>query len=135
HDSATANRTFVRYASPIAVLRFPIHDGDAFSTTGVLGDGTMVDGLPFLGTDQVDVDVTGEGELDVPYVEFSPVLRVRTNVTRKPTTGTPVVTRRTTIFMFECFGEVARAESNPNEANADFTTAAYLRRFALGVKP
>jgi len=63
------------------------------------------------------------------------VLRVRTNVTRTPSTGTPVVSRRTTLFMFECFGEVARAESQPDEANADFTTAAYLRRFALGVQP
>ena len=135
HDSAMTNRTFVRYPEAVAVLRFPIHDGDAFTTTATLGDGTLVDGLPFLGTDQVDVDVTGSGQLDVPYVEFSPVLRVRTDVTRKPTTGTPVINKRTTIFMFECFGEVARAESNQDEPTADFMTAAYLRRFALGVTP
>ena len=91
-----------------------------------------IDGLPFIGTDSVDVDVTGGRQLDVPYVEFSPVLRVRTHVTRTPSTGTPVVDKRTTIFMFECFGEVARAESKPDEPTADFTTAAYLRRFALG---
>ena len=33
------------------------------------------------------------------------------------------------------FGEVARAESNPDETSAEFTKAAYLRRFALGVTP
>ena len=60
---------------------------------------------------------------------------MRTHVFRTPATGTPVVGKRTTIFMFECFGEVARAESQPNEANPDFTTAAYLRRFALGATP
>ncbi|HEY6033038.1 MAG TPA: hypothetical protein VIV58_02230, partial [Kofleriaceae bacterium] len=82
--------------------------------------------------DQVDVDVTAGARLDVPYVEFSPVLRVRTHVTRTPSTGTPVVGKRTTLFMFECFGEVARAESKQDETAEDFTTAAYLRRFALG---
>jgi hypothetical protein len=43
-----------------------------------------------------------------------------------------VVGKRTTLFMFECFGEVARAESKQDETAEDFTTAAYLRRFALG---
>jgi hypothetical protein len=129
-----AGKTLVRYPDPIAVLRFPLADGDAFSTTAQIPDGT-IDGLPFIGTDKVDVDVTGSGRLDVPYVRFSPVLRVRTHVTRTPSTGTPVVGKRTTIFMFECFGEVARAESQPNEPNPDFTTAAFLRRFALGATP
>ncbi len=135
HDQAPATgKTLVRYAQPIAVLRFPIADGDDYSTVAQIPDG-IVAGLPFIGTDQVDVDVTGDGSLDVPYVRFSPALRVRTLVTRKPSTGTPVVTRRNTIFLFECFGEVARAESRVDEPAADFTTAAYLRRFALGVTP
>ncbi|MBA3459677.1 MAG: hypothetical protein H0T46_06935 [Deltaproteobacteria bacterium] len=129
-----AGKTLVRYAQPIAVLRFPVADGDRYSTLAQIPDG-IVAGLPFIGTDQVDVDVTGDGSLDVPYVRFSPALRVRTLVTRKPSTGTPVVTRRNTIFLFECFGEVARAESRVDEPAADFTTAAYLRRFALGVTP
>lgn len=129
-----AGKTLVRYAQPIAVLRFPVTDGDVYTTTAQIPDGITA-GLPFIGTDQVDVDVTGDGTLDVPYVRFSPALRVRTHVTRKPSTGTPVVTRRNTIFLFECFGEVARAESRVDEPAADFTTAAYLRRFALGVTP
>jgi hypothetical protein len=135
HEMApAAGKTLVRYAQPIAVLRFPIADGDRYGTLAQIPDG-IVAGLPFIGTDQVDVDVTGDGSLDVPYVRFSPALRVRTLVTRKPSTGTPVVTRRNTIFLFECFGEVARAESRVDEPAADFTTAAYLRRFALGVTP
>ena len=135
HEMAPAGgKTLIRYAQPIAVLRFPIADGDKYSTVAQVPDG-IVAGLPFIGTDQVDVDVTGDGRLDVPYVRFSPALRVRKLVTRKPSTGTPVVTRRNTIFLFECFGEVARAESRVDEPAADFTTAAYLRRFALGVTP
>lgn len=127
-------KTLIRYADPIALLRFPLVDGLAYSTTAPLASATVA-GLPFVGTDQIDVDVTAGERLDVPYVEFSPVLRVRTHVTRTPSTGTPVVGKRTTLFMFECFGELARAESKQDEPAADFTTAAYLRRFALGAKP
>lgn len=65
---------------------------------------------------------------------MSPVLRVTVAVSRMPTTG-PSTSRRTTLFLFECFGEVARAESRPDESSADFTFAAYFRRFALGVTP
>jgi hypothetical protein len=92
-----------------------------------------IDGLPFNGSDQLDVDVSSVDRLDVPYVQFSPVLRVRETAVRR--TGNASVTKRTTIFLFECFGEVARAESKQDETNPDFTTAEYLRRFALGVTP
>lgn len=127
-------RTLVRYDSPIPVLRFPVVDGDAFTVTGTITQGT-INGLPFNGTDELTVDVAGEGELALPYVRFSPTLRVRTHVVRKPSSGTPVVGRRTVLYLFECFGEVARAESVTDEQNPDFTNAATLRRFALGVKP
>lgn len=129
-----AGKTLIRYAQPIAVLRFPVADGDKYTTLAQIPDG-VVSGLPFIGTDEVAVDVTGDGRVDVPYVRFSPALRVRTAVTRKPSTGTPVITRRNVIFLFECFGEVARAESRVDETAIDFTTAAYLRRFALGETP
>jgi hypothetical protein len=128
----SAGKTLVRYASPIEVLRFPLVDGESYSTTVAMDSATTIDGLPFVGSDRVDVDVTAGARLDVPYVEFSPILRVRTHVTRTPSTGTPVIGKRTTIFLFECFGEVARAESKQDEPAADFTSAAYLRRFALG---
>lgn len=133
-EAPAGGKTLVRYAQPLPVLRFPIAGGDAFTASGAITDG-IVNGLPFIGMDKVDVEVTGDGRVDVPYVRFSPALRVRTLVTRTPSTGTPVVTRRNVLFMFECFGEVARAESRTDEPNAEFTTAAYLRRFALGVTP
>ncbi|HUJ59902.1 MAG TPA: hypothetical protein VLX92_15465 [Kofleriaceae bacterium] len=132
-ENPAAGKTLVAYPEPVAVLRFPLADGAAWSTTAPLAAAT-IDGLPFVGSDKVDVAVAGTGRLDVPYVEFSPTLRVQTLVTRTPSTGA-AITKRTTIFMFECFGEIARAESNPDEPQADFTQAAYLRRFALGVTP
>jgi hypothetical protein len=135
HDeNPAAGKTLIVYAAPVAVLRLPIVDGDAYSTLAQIPAAT-IDGLPFIGTDEFDVDITGSGRLDVPDVEFSPVLRARTLVTRKPSTGTPVITKRSTDFLFECFGQVAHAESLDNEPDPDFTTAAYLRRFALGQEP
>lgn len=133
-DATAATRTLIRYTQPIAVLRFPIADGDAFTTIAQIPDG-VISGLPFIGTDEVAIEVLGDGRVDVPYVRFSPAMQVRTLVTRKPSTGTPVVSRRNVIFLFECFGEVARAESRQDEPSPEFTTAAYLRRFALGVTP
>jgi hypothetical protein len=132
HDAMpSAGKTLVAYAEPVAALRFPIEDGQAFTTTAPLTAAT-IDGLPFVGSDVFDTDVSGAGELELPYVDFSPVLRVQTHLVRAPSTGTTTVGKRTTGFYFECFGEIAHADSKPNETNADFTTAATLRRFALG---
>lgn len=130
HDeNPSAGKTLVRYAEPVAVLRFPIVDTDSFTTTAPLA-GATIDGLPFNGTDTFTVAVSGSGRLDVPYVDFSPVLKVDTQLTRSA--GATSVTRRTASFLFECFGEVAHADSNTNESNPDFTNASELRRFALG---
>jgi len=129
-----APKTLIRYDQPIPVLRFPLVDGDSFQATGTITQGTVM-GLPFNGQDELTVEVQGEGRIDLPYVRFSPALRVLTHVVRRPSSGSPVVGRRTVIYLFECFGEVTRAESAVDEPNPDFTTAATLRRFALGVKP
>jgi hypothetical protein len=133
HDSAMATRTLIVYPQPIAVLRFPVAAGDTYTTRATLA-GVTINGLPFNGSDEVTVTVVGAGLLAVPYVELSPVLRVTVAVSRMPTSG-PSTSRRTTLFLFECFGEVARAESKADEPSADFTFAAYFRRFALGVTP
>ena len=113
------------------MLRFPLSVGESY--TASVNYSATIDGLPFNGSDELDVDVPDSGRLDVPYVQFSPTLRVREKAVRK--TGSAAITKRTTLFLFECFGEVARAESKQDETNPDFTQAAYLRRYALGVTP
>ena len=133
HDDAMASRTLVIYPQPVAVLRFPVTEGDSYMTSAPLA-GATIHGLPFNGSDEVTVSIVGTGLLAVPYVEMSPVHRATVLVRRVPSSG-PTTSRRTTLFLFECFGEVARAESKPDEPNQDFTSAAYLRRFALGVTP
>lgn len=134
HDDApAAGKTLIIYPQPLPALRFPVQVGDAFSTTVAIS--ATINGLPFNGTDELAVDVADSSELDVPYVRFEPALRVRTRAVRTPGSGGAAVARRTTLWMFECFGEVARAESKLDEPDPDFTSAAYVRRFALGVTP
>ena len=128
-DPASA-RTLLVYDAPVAVLRLPLADGDAWTAAGTVSEGTL-DGLPYVGTDTYEVEVAGSGTLDLPYVRFTPALKVRTRVVVEPAAGGVTTSRRQTSFLFECFGEIARAASRPDEPDADFTTAAELRRFAL----
>lgn len=125
-----AGKTLVVYTTPVPVLRLPLADGDHVAVTAPLPAATIA-GLPFVGEDRFDIDVDGAGRLDLPYVRFSPVLRVRTHVVRAASSGGAQTSRRAVSFVFECFGEIARADSRPDEPAADFTVAASLRRFAL----
>jgi hypothetical protein len=67
----------------------------------------------------------------LPHLTFTDAYRVRTKVTVEPAVGGVTVTRRQVSFLFECFGEVARATSRDDEALEDFTQAAEVRRFSL----
>jgi hypothetical protein len=90
----------------------------------------MIRGLPYAGKDTYEITVDAAGSLDLPDITFSQALRVRTKVTVEPAAGMAVVTRQAS-YVFECFGEVARVTSNNGEMNADFTTAAEVRRFGF----
>jgi len=118
--------TLVVYAPPISLYVFPLHVGSTYSSSGTITNGKLR-GLPYAGTDTYDIAVDASGELTLESYVFTQALRVRTTVTVAPSAGQNVVTRQTS-FLFECFGEVARATSEPNETNDDFTTAAELRR-------
>src|SRR3569623_365177 len=86
-----ANKTLIVYPTPLPVLRFPITVGEMYSST--VAYTATIDGLPFNGSDELDVDVPDSGRLDVPYVQFSPTLRVREKAVRK--TGAAAITKRT----------------------------------------
>lgn len=129
-EEPAADRTLLVYDAPVPVLRLPLRDGDAWTATGTVSGGTL-DGLPYVGADTYTVAADGAGRLDLPYVRFAPVLRVETLVEVEPAAGGVMTSRRQTLFLFECFGELARAESRADEPAEEFTTASYLRRFAL----
>ena len=90
----------------------------------------VVQGLPYAGRDTYQIEVSGAGELVLPDVTFTQVLRVRTHLTAQPAVGASRSQWQVS-FLFECFGEVARATSRDGETAADFTTAAEVRRFGL----
>jgi hypothetical protein len=128
--SPPSGETLLVYDEPVAVLRLPLAAGDAWTDVGVVSGGT-INGLPYLGSDTYEIAAGEAGNLDLPYVRFHGALPVATHVTVRPDAGGTMTSRRQVSFLFECFGEIARAESRPDETAAEFTTAASLRRFAL----
>ncbi len=128
-EKPAEGKTLLVYQTPITLLQFPVQPGAAFVSSGAIANGTLR-GLPYAGKDVYEVAVDGSGQIDLPDLSFTQALRVRTKVTVQPAVGASQ-SRRQVSFFFECFGEVARAQSRPNEANADFTTAAELWRIGL----
>jgi hypothetical protein len=124
-------RTLFVYSAPVAVFRFPLEPGASWVSVGEVRDG-LYRGLPYAGRDVYEVSVDGSGRLQLPDVEFTQAMRVRTRVTVEPAVGAPT-SRRQVSFVYECFGEVGRATSRPDEPEEDFTTAAEWRRFGLGL--
>ena len=122
-------KSLLAYDVPIAVFRFPLVVGATWVSAGNIKNATLR-GQPYAGKDTYQITVDATGELTLPDYTFQQVLRVRTVVTVEPSAG-QVTTQRQTSFVFECFGEVARATSQANEPNDDFTTTSELRRLGL----
>jgi hypothetical protein len=128
--SVTPDQTRLVYDEPVAVLRLPLAAGDAWTAVGRVSAGTL-DGLPYIGSDTYEIGASDAGTLHLPYVRFRGALPVATHVTVRPDAGGVSTSRRQVSFLFECFGEIARAESRADEPDEAFTNAASLRRFAL----
>jgi len=116
------------YAAPVALLRFPLGPGDAFTSVGELD--TNLAGTPVVRTDTYEVSVVDEGQVLLPAAAIGPALRVSTRVTTSPLGGQAVVTQQTS-FYFECFGEITRAQGRIGESQRDFDVASTLRRLDL----
>ncbi|HPH65314.1 MAG TPA: hypothetical protein PLF40_06200 [Kofleriaceae bacterium] len=129
-DTPASAKTIVRYPTPVPALRFPIAVGNVDDITVAI-TGATIAGLPFVGTDRYQITVSDAGRVDVPYVRFSPALKVSTVATRVANPGGATFVRRSLSFVFECFGEVVHIDSALNETNPDFTNAALMRRFRL----
>ena len=123
------NKTLLVYKTPIALYRFPLAPGVAYSTTGEVENGTFR-GLPYAGRDTYEVKIDAAGEVSLPDFTLTQALRVKTKVTISPAAG-QVTTQRQTSFLFECLGEVVRATSKLEEPDENFTVATELRRLGL----
>jgi hypothetical protein len=121
--------TLIVYTEPVAFYRFPIAPGMEHVSVGEVMNGELR-GLPYAGRDVYEVRADAVGIVELPDLTFEQAHRVRTRVTVQPAAG--MATSQTTVsFLFECFGEIARATSLPNETTEDFTTASETRRLAL----
>ncbi len=121
-------RTLLRYDAPVALFALPIEPNRRWTSVGTISEGTAL-GLAYRGTDTYEVSVVGAGRLDLPDWSFGQAWRIDQQVTVAPAIGEPV-RRRITSWLFECFGEVARAES-ANGVTEPFGQAAELRRITL----
>ena len=119
------------YDDPVPLYVFPIVPGAHWSTTGTIGPGDgMILGLPFIGENRYEMTVDATGQLDLPELTFTQVHRVTSTVTVQPSSGS-AVSRRAVSFMFECFGEVARATSRDGETVGEFSVAQEVRRLGF----
>jgi hypothetical protein len=120
-------QTLFVYQTPVTLYVFPLQAGTTWTSTGVVRGGT-VRGLPYDGQDSYQGRDVATGQLILPAYTFQQAHRLSFVVTTTPAAGENVVTRQDS-YLFECFGEMARATSQPNEMSDDFTTAAEVRRF------
>jgi len=125
-EAPKAGKTLLVYAEPVALYRFPLLPGSAFTSVGTVTGGTL-HGLPYDGTDTYAVADDAIGQVSLHDYLFTQVHRVRTTAVVTPSAGEAQVTRQVS-FLFECFGEIVRATSKVGETDDNFTTAAELRR-------
>lgn len=128
-ENPAEGQTLLVYDTPIELYRFPIQTGATWVSTGEVTGG-LVRGLPYAGKDTYEVEIHAMGRVILPAYTFEQAHQVRTKVTLQPSVGASVVTRQAG-FLFECFGEVARATSKNDEPEASFTTATEVRRLGL----
>ncbi len=127
-------RTLLVYSEPIVFFPFPFEVGSSWTALGEVRNGWLRGLHPWSQDDTYEVHVREAGELRLPDFTFGQALRVYTLVTVKPKAGTVAgYTQHQQSFVFECFGEVARATSALiTDAAADpgelFDEAAEIRR-------
>lgn len=125
-ENPPEGKTLFAYDTPIPVVRFPLAVGANWVATGSIVNGT-IRGLPYAGKDVYEVEDHQTGKLVLRELTFEQAHEVRTHVTVSPAVGSSTSRRQVSFFM-ECFGEVARATSKPDEPSPDFTTTSELRR-------
>lgn len=128
-ESSPQGKTLLVYSRPVHIFEFPLTVDKKWTATAEVQDGTL-NGLPYFGRDTYEIAVDGVGRLVLPDVEFSQAMRVRTKLTSSPSAGQVTVQRQVN-FLFECFGEVTRAASRPNDNTDDFTVASEVRRLGI----
>jgi hypothetical protein len=126
---AESSRTMLRYDNPVALLRFPLRMGDAWTSTAMTVEG-MVDGTPVASRDTYALTVDARGEVRLGALTFRDALRLRIETTQVFPAG-PGRRRIQYLWMTECYGEVARITSMDGQVATEFTTAREFRRLGF----
>ncbi len=124
-----ADGTLLRYDAPIALLRFPLSMGNAWTAEATTVD-SMVENTPVATRDRYDVTVDARGEVRLPELTFADALRVRVELTQRFPAG-PGRRQIQYLWMVECYGEIARMTSREGEVDPAFTMASEFRRLGL----
>ena len=122
--------TQLSYAPSVSILKFPLMMGATWTTDATASGTAMgVDVALAPTTESYVSKVDAAGQLKTPLGTFD-VLRIAVVLTRK-VGFVPVTTIvRTFAFVTECYGTVATVTSTDNESNAEFTSAAEIRRIS-----
>ncbi|MBL8957770.1 MAG: hypothetical protein JNK82_43745 [Myxococcaceae bacterium] len=128
-ENPPEGKTLMPYLAPVALYRYPLELNKTWVSAGETRNATLR-GLPYAGRDTYSTTIDQSGRLELPDLTFTQALRARTQITLEPAVG-PSITRRQVSWLFECFGEVARAVSVDGETNDNFTTTSELRRLGL----
>ena len=119
-------RTELEYDPPVRVIRFPLQNSATWSDTSTVSG--LASGVVSVYTEDYQTTVDAVGEVTTPFGVF-PTLRVRVELQR--TVGLATVTKRSFLFVSECFGSVATITSEDYESEVEFTDAAEVRRLSL----
>ena len=133
-ENPPEGQTLLVYEQPVDFFPFPLTIGDSWSQTGRVRNGVLLGVKPWSQDDLYEVSVDMAGELRLPDFSFAQAMRVLTKVTIKPKAGQKKGTTQYQVsFVYECFGEVARATSpfvlDPEQdPGPDFPLAWEVRR-------
>ncbi len=120
-------RTLFVYTDPVEAFRLPLEPGQSWTATGLIENGQtpLIQG-PLSRADTYRFDVDAVGQVALPDLRFTSVLRVRQTLSIEAL-GTKLSRRQVTL-LDECIGEVVRAVSRDGEIEEDFTRASEIRR-------
>lgn len=126
--SQEADETLLTYDPPVDLMRFPIALEDHYLVE-TTSSGTYNYAL-FTAEETYEFTVEARGRVVVPAGSFH-ALRIRTDFTQHIPYTLIWVERILHVWVTECFGVVARVQSEDGETEPLFTSAAELRRMTL----
>ena len=98
---------------------FPLTAGSSWTSSGTMHERRLLNGEPYAGQDTYDDERRCDGHARPAAAHLHSSHRVRRTVTVAPAVGESVVTKQVS-FLYECFGEVARATEPVGETKRRF---------------